>query len=48
MWTSHDWTSWVIGWLSGTAAYALLPESGFKILIVFLLGFFAAWIVRTA
>jgi hypothetical protein len=38
----------MIGWLSGVAAYALIPESGFKILVVFLVGFFAAWIIRTA
>jgi hypothetical protein len=48
MWTTHDWTSLVIGWLSGIAAYALLPESGFKILLIFLIGFLAVWIVRTA
>jgi hypothetical protein len=38
----------LIGWLSGITAYVLLPESGLKILLSFLVGFLAAWIIRTA
>jgi hypothetical protein len=48
-WTVRDWTSVIIGWICGVAAYlAISPHEPMKLFLVFASGFISAWIVRLA
>lgn len=46
MFAKRDWASLGIGWSCGFLVYFLVPEFPWKILLVFLAGFVAAFIVR--
>jgi hypothetical protein len=45
-WTTRDWTSVICGWIGGMIAVEVIPESGYKLVLVFFAGFCVAWAIR--
>lgn len=45
-WTKRDWTSVIVGWIFGIAAYLLIPDQPSKLVLIFVIGFVTAWVTR--
>jgi hypothetical protein len=45
-WNARDWASAICGWLAAIAAVVFLPDSLWRLFVIFATGFLVAWIVR--